>query len=77
MTNDQASIILSIQPIQWQTLAELIEHERQIIGQQLDSPGNSRDLDQFYKGGRAFGLQVMGYQDMAHKVLNPKKEGEE
>jgi len=77
MTPEQASIIRSFSALQWQTLAELIEHERQIIQMQLDDPGSSRDRDQYNKGGRAFGLQVLGYWDQAFKILNPKKEGEE
>jgi hypothetical protein len=76
MTNQQAELIISIDELRWKVLTELIEHERELIQKMLDDPGSPRDLDQFNKGGRAFGLQVIGYREMAFKILNPKKEEE-
>jgi len=77
MTNEQANIIRSISPYQWKTLSDLIEEDRQIISKMLDDPGSSRDADQYNKGGRAFGLQVIGYMEMAEQTINPKKEEKE
>jgi hypothetical protein len=76
MTNEEAQLINSIDPLHWKVLIDVIEKEREIIQKMLDDPGSSRDLDQFNKGGRAFGLQVIGYREMAFKILNPKKEEE-
>ena len=77
MTNEQAQVIMSIDPLHWKTVIDLIEEDRKVIAQSLDDPGNPRDLDQYHKGGRAFGLQVIEYREMAYKILHPQKEKEE
>ncbi len=77
MTQEQASIIRSFSALQWQTLAELIEEDRSTMLKELEDPGSCRDRDQYNKGGRAMGAHVLEYMEIADKILNPKKEGEE
>jgi len=74
MTKDDANIIIAIPDLHWVTLCKVIEHERDVIRSKLEDPTNHRDLDMFHKGGLAFSLQVLGYKEMAQKILNEKKE---
>lgn len=77
MTSEQAQIISMIDPIQWKTLCDIIDYERDLLLKMLDDPGNPRDKDLFFKGGRAFGLQVKGYKEQGWKMLHPMTEEQE
>lgn len=77
MTNEQAQIILMIDPMVWKTLTDIIKKEQEIIRKSLENPGSSRDIDQYFKGGINFGEQVISYKEMAYKILHPQKDEDE
>ena len=76
MTKDDASIILSIPDLHWTTLIKIVQADRETVQVMLENPLNHRDTDMMHKGALAFSKQVLGYKEMAYKILNPEKEEE-
>ncbi len=77
MTTEQAQIIFSIDPIHWQTLCEVVKEEQSICRKILENPTNVHEVDMMYKGAISFAEQVMGYKEMAYKILHPVMDEEE
>ncbi len=74
MTKDDANIIIAIPDLHWLTLRKLIREDRKVIEEMLENPTNHRDTDMLHKGALAFSKQVLGYKEVAQKILNEKKE---
>lgn len=74
MTRDDANIILAIPDLQWETLCKVIREDRKVVQDMLENPTNHRDMDMLHKGALAFSKQVLGYKEMAQKILTEKKE---
>ena len=74
MNRDDANIIIAIPDLHWATLCKVIREDRKVIEEMLENPLNHRDTDMLHKGALAFSKQVLGYKEVAQKILNEKKE---